>query len=81
MLSNYDVKNRNFCILIDIRNYNNYFYKTISKINDEANIVNKFSYLIDIYEKMNIKDNISNNSNNINDENVKEEENIEKKEI
>ena len=79
MLTNYDVKNRNFCILqniIDIRNYNNDFYKTITKINDEKNIVNKFSYLIDIYDKMNLKDNNSNNSNNANDENIKKEENI-----
>ena len=66
IINNYEIKNRNFSILqniIDISNYNNNFYKTINKIIDEKNIVNKFSYLIDIYDKMNLK---NKNSNNVN---------------
>ena len=76
IISNYEVKNRNFSLLqniIDIRNYNNDFYNTINKINDEKNIVNKFSYLMDIYDKMNLKNKISNEENI----NIKKEENIE----
>ena len=73
LISNYKAKNRNFNILqniADIKNYNNDFYKTIMKINDEKNIVNKFSYLIDIYNQMNI------GKNNSIDKSTEKEENI-----
>jgi len=73
LISNYKEKNRNFNILqniADIKNYNNDFYKTIMKINDEKNIVNKFSYLIDIYNQMNI------GKNNSIDKSTEKEENI-----
>ena len=66
LLNNYEIKNRNFSILqniIDLRNYNNNFYKAINTIIDEKNMINKFSYLIDIYDKITLNDNSNNISN------------------
>ena len=54
MINNYDNKNRNYYILqnlIDMKNYNNDFFNNINKIINEKNIINKFSHIIDMYDK------------------------------
>ena len=69
MIENYENKNRNYCILqnlIDMKTYNNNFYNNIIKINDEKNIIKKFTNLMDIHDKMIKKNNNIDNKINLN---------------
>ena len=80
MIENYENKNRNYCILqnlIDMKTYNNNFYNNFIKINDEKNIIKKFTNLMDIYDKMTKKNNNINNKINLNDEKNQDVYNIE----
>ena len=85
IIQNYNVKNRNFLILQNIKDMqkiNNDFYNQINMIVNEKNIVNKFGSLMNLYDKMNIKIDSEVNSN-INENNFKkkEEDNLEHKNI
>ena len=53
---NYDLNKRNYKILsniIEFQNYNDIIIKDINKIKEENNIYNKFNYIMNIYIKMN----------------------------
>ena len=59
IVNNYENKNRNYLILQninDLNNYNTKLIEIINKIVGEKNIKNKFNYMIDIYNKMTLKD-------------------------
>ena len=66
VVNNYETTNRNYTILqniIDLNDFNNILIENISKIIQDKNIKNKFNFMIDIYNKMNNKneEEISNN--------------------
>ena len=54
IINNYDIKNRNYKILYNIKEIynNNDIIKDINKINNENNIINKFNYIYNIYKEI-----------------------------
>ena len=64
IIHNFNIRDRNFLVLqniTDMKNYNNDFYKSTDKIFNEKNIVKKFSFLIEMHNKMAFKNNFSEN--------------------
>ena len=65
LFENYDLNKRNYQILsniIEFQNYNDTIIKDINKINEDNNIYNKFKYIMNIYNSMNnIVNEIENN--------------------
>ena len=65
MINNYDIKKRNYPILqnlIDMNNYNNNFYKNIKKILSEKNVINRLDNIINnLIIKITNIDNAKNN--------------------
>ena len=56
LFENYDLNKRNYQILsniIEFQNYNDTIIKDINKINEDNNIYNKFKYIMNIYNSMN----------------------------
>ena len=70
--NNYMLNKRNYQILKSAKNiheYNNNLIKEMKKIINESNQVNKFTDIIQIYNKMTENDNINDNINNENNNN------------
>ena len=64
IIHNFNIRDRNYLVLqniTDMKNFNNDFYKSTDKIFNEKNIVKKFSFLIEMHNKMVFKDNFSEN--------------------
>ena len=62
IINNFDVKHKNYTILKSIRNINDYnkiIIEDIDRIMDENNKEKKIKYIIDIYEKMRINNEIT----------------------
>ena len=59
--NNYNIKNKNYQLLINrntIKDFNNIIIKDINLITNEYKIENKFKFLIELYEKMEISKDI-----------------------
>jgi len=70
VINNYNMQNRNYQILQNINEFNQFnltIIKDINNISKESNILNQFSQIINIYYKMNnkLKNNANNYSNNL----------------
>jgi len=52
IINNYELKNRNFCTLININEINSNIIKDIKEINNENNIMDKIKNILNLYNKM-----------------------------
>ena len=59
IINNFDSRNKNYYILKninDMKSFNNDFINYINEINNDNNINNKFKFLMEIYEKIKLKE-------------------------
>ena len=74
IINNYEINKKNYYLLQNInefKKYNNNVYQDINKIIKESNINIKFSYIMDLYNKINNKEKkVDNNNLNKNNNNI-----------